>query len=364
MARTLRRKNLVSRRHVTLAGPAVLSGQACVGGNLTVEGDLTIDGELLCMGRITVRGTLRAGSDIVAGRGMEVHGSVRASAIEVFSTWDEFPDMEEAADAIARYLPEPPTDDDGVEVDAVARLVDDDTFTDIVGTGHIYALLARSVDCIVIRAKGAMRIDGSLDCSIVDALGMPLEVGSLYVDDDLTCGLLEVAKDAGVGGDLYCVGLACDTLQLHGSAEVVEALRVRGPDMRPADGRHADGTPFDEIDARGLERLRPGDLMPSLTCVHLKAGSIEVRGSLYADGALHCDGHLRADLGVTACEGLTTGPHHGVMAGLGVPTGLWHTLGCVSAPGPRPRVLTGEFRPLGRRGRDGTRRPVGARRAR
>ena len=363
MARTIRRKSLLSRSHVTLAGSAIVSGQACVGGDLTVEGDLTIIGELLCMGRITVRGSLRVGSDIVAGRGLEVDGPVIASAIEIFSTWDQLPDMEDVARSIAAYLPEGPTDEDGFEVDAVHRLVDEDTLTEIVGSFYEYALLVGSVDCLAIRASGTMRIDGNLNCDIVDAMGMSLWVGSMQVDDDVTCGDLNVVNDADVGGNLSCVNFSCDKLWLCGSAEVSETLLVRGPDVMPISRSNADEVPFGNIEAHVLARLRPGDLTPSLICGDLEAGSIEVRGSLYANGTLKSDGHIRADLGVTACGGITTGTEHGVLAGLGIPTRLWHTLGFVSTPGPEPRVLTGRFRRLGRGERDGRRTPVGARRA-
>ena len=98
-----------------------------------------------------------------------------------------------------------------------------------------------------------------------------------------------------------------------------------------------------------LEEIAPEQLRASLECGSIKAGSVSAAGSIRAEGPIHCQGYLKAARSIIAGGPITPGKRHGVLAGLGIPRDHWLVSGYVCGPQKPARILTGVYRPLGRR---------------
>jgi cytoskeletal protein CcmA (bactofilin family) len=362
----LRHRSLVSRGHVNLDGPVRVSGRTVVGGDLTVHGDLECMGPLLCLGHVDVRGNLKCGDALVAGRGVEVAGSLQGGSVRVWEGFEDEEGFEPVAAAILGHMPKRPTGDDEWFWDW-QYLADDDVMQDLIMFTHPRGLDVEG-DCVCGRVNSAGHVDvgGLFRADDVDAFGYTIGASELVVEGDADCGFLFARREVTVEGNLECVQVECLRLQVWGRIDSEQSVTVTGTDRREAaeDEHRIDsmGIYFAECGHDPMEKVTPEQLRASLECRAIKAGSISAAGSIRVTGSIDCGGYLKANRSIIAGEAITTGKKHGVLAGIGVPRDRWLTTGYVCTPHKPARILTGVYRSLGRR-RSTVLKPAGLPRA-
>lgn len=349
MARPKILKKIKTRSHFVHVGDLVVTDYAQVGGNLTVDGNLTLKGPLFCLGRIKVNGSLVA-VEVMAGQGIEVSGDLEAySLLDVYDGSSFSDGVEEVASQIAGFSPGFKVHTAECVEDALELISDPATLEELeseVGM-NAYAIDVGG-SCILdgpLHAYGGVSIGGhfSPDESHVEG---HIEAGTVSVDEgDLDCYGLDVESWVHVAGDLYCTDVSCSHLDVEGSVVALEAVVVHGGDTIEND---EDAAPYRS------KRVEAGteskDVLASLHCSGLKAGSVSAGGSILVDGRIECThGYLRAGRSITASEKITSAKDFGILAGLDVARSLWLKEGYVCAPSKPQRLLTGTYRPIGKR---------------
>lgn len=363
MKRTIKRTALTSRRHLELHGNFRVSGQVVVGGDLTVHGDLECIGPVLCLGHIDVRGDLTVGDMLIAGCGADVSGDLRADCMRLYTGSDDADDFNTVADGILAWMSKPPKEDELI-LDSREYLADEDVVSGI-AWHHPHALQVKG-DCFCdsLKASGHVYVAGHFQSDVVDALGACVSANSIYTEDDVVCGDLDVTRWIEILGDLHCVSVNASRLKVCGSARVEEAVIVTEPDRAETNAvdSYLGNALYDaESGHDPMERIAPEQLSPSLEAGSLDAGSVTAAGSISVEGSIVCRCYLKANRSIIAGGPISTGKQHGILVGIGVPRDRWLKSGYVSAPQKPQRILTGVFRPLGRRRAGAILKPAGLR---
>lgn len=366
MKRTIKRTAIASRGHVELHGNLRVSGQVVVGGNLTVHGSLDCAGPVLCLGHIDVRGDLTAGEMLIAGCGANVAGDLRAGSMMLYAGSDDEDEFNGVADGILAWMSKPPKEHDLIP-GSRAYLADEEIISEI--TWHQPHALEVKGDCFCgqVAAAGHVLVSGHFQPDAVDAMGLRVSANSIVAEGDVDCGDLDATRGIEIQGNLDCVSVDAKRLKVWGHARVEGTLMVSEPDRAETD----EGDPYlgwqDIYNAESghdpLERFPAEQLSPSLEAGSLDVGSVTAAGSIRVQGNIACRYYLRANRSIIAGGPISTGKQHGILAGIGVPRDRWLKTGYVSASQKPQRILTGVFRPLGRRGAGAVLRPAGLPRA-
>jgi hypothetical protein len=358
MAKTIRRKNLKSRTHVVIAGNLALSGFARVGGHLTIEGDLRVDGTLACLGHLTVKGSLQAGQ-VLVGLGMDVAGDLRASSIWAYGGWGREADLQSIAESIITW-PTYLSPSDDVLARAVEMIVDESTLDELsVWFPWQLPVIKVDGDCSVaglVRAFGCIEVGEHFNPDNCTVTGGIISAKTVGIDGDLDCGSLYSQQWIFVEGDLNCSMVECSQLTTWGTANVYETIVATGGDT------YCDGA-SPEVTYRSTEvdynDKQTGDIDPSIQCGgQLVATAVTSGGSILVDDLIACKGYLKANRTITCGGTITTGKQFGILAGLDVSRDKWLTDGYVCAAQKPLRILTGNYRPLGRRRRGSDPKPA------
>jgi predicted acyltransferase (DUF342 family) len=356
MARTKTLKKINVRSHFSHVGNLVVKEYAQVGGDLSVDGDLTLHGPLFCLGRIIVKGSLDA-YEVTAGQGIETTGDIRASALVGIYDPVRAPDgIYEVASRI-RYFSPGFTADVESDEDALEFIVDQATLDELESTAiEKTSAIMVTGDCWVegpVKTNGDVSVEGHFSPDFCRVEGN-IDVRTANVDEgDLSCHSIHAQEWLYVAGDLDAIEVSCQQLEVGGSTVVEENIDVTGGDTLEGDGRYR------SISATRKDKQKK-DVLASLHCHgDLKAGSITVGGSVLVDGDLHCSrGYLRADRNITSAGRITTSESFGILSGLGVARTQWLQEGYVTAAVEPLHLLTGAFRPLGRRPRYSSPKPA------
>jgi hypothetical protein len=196
-------------------------------------------------------------------------------------------------------------------------------------------------------------VRGTFNPDDVDALGYSVSAMRIGVEGDAVCGRLSAITEIVIDGNLQCVDVDCERLKVFEQADVEQIIRVTGCDRRKDQqddhGDYLQQAYLVESGHDALDEVAPDQLRASLECGLIKAGSVTAAGSIRVEGAIHCQGYLKAARSIIAGGPITAGKRQGVLAGLGVPRDRWLVSGYVCAPQKPARILTGVYRPLGRR---------------
>jgi cytoskeletal protein CcmA (bactofilin family) len=362
MTRTIKRTAIASRGHVELHGNFRVSGEVVVGGNLTIHGDLECAGPVLCLGHIDVRGDLTVREMLIAGCGADVAGDLRAGSMILYAGSDDEDDFNRVADGILTWMSKPPKEDDLV-LDSREYLADEEVVSWI--ASHQPHALEVKGDCFCgrLEAAGHVFVSGHFQPDTVDAMGLCVSANSILAEGDVDCGDLDATRGIEIQGNLDCVSVDAKRLKVWGSARVEGALMVTEPDRAETDAGDRYLGWHDIYDAESghdpLERVAPEQLSPSLEAGSLDVGSVTAAGSIRVEGSIACRHYLRANRSIIAGGVISTGKQHGILAGIGVPRDRWASTGYVSSSQRPQRVLTGVFRPLGRRRAGSVLKPAG-----
>ncbi len=356
MARAKTLKKINVRSHFSHRGNLVVKEYAQVGGDLTVDGDLTLHGPLFCLGRITVTGSLDA-FEVMAGQGIEVSGDIKASALTDIYEGAYHPEGMKTVASIVSHFSPGFTAEVECEEDALDLIIDQATLGELESSAYErpYAIIVGG-GCWVegpLNANGPVSVGGHFSPDFCQVEGN-IDVKTADIDEgDLSCHSIHAQKWVHVAGDLDCIEVSCQQLEVGGAVVVEENIDVTGGDTLEDDRRYR-STPA----ASGERKMK--DVLASLHCHgDLKAGSITAGGSVLVDGKLHCShGYLRADRSITSSGQITTSKNFGILAGLGVARTQWLQEGYVTAAVKPMRLLTGKYRPLARRRRYSSPKPA------
>ncbi len=306
----------------------------------------------MCLGRLDVRGSLTCGDMLVVGGSVVVGGDLHSKYLRVAGGFDSEDGADEFAQNILAWMPKR---SQGVPFDFTPPrllLADESVASELVLEGRTADALSVAADCFCegVDAQGGIRVGGVFNADDVDALGFSISAQSIYIEGDVFCGYLEAAREITVDGNLQCVNVDCMRLRVCGDAMAEEAIVVTAPDRHEL--ADIESTLYQvESGNDPMEAVAAEDLVVSLQCGSIKAGSVSAAGSIRADRAIEVQCYLKANCSITSGQSISTGKGYGVLAGIGVPRDRWFSSGYVCAP-EKPRcILTGAFRALSRRRR-------------